>query len=121
MKKSLGKLGEDVAAEYLKKEGYQILDRNYRRPWGEIDIIAKKEKDIIFFEVKTLQKIQGESFLPEESIRVLKKKILIKTARIYLSEKRYPENQNWQIDVIGIEFFEEKKCRLRHTQNAITE
>ena len=47
MKKSLGKLGEDVAAEYLKKEGYQILDRNYRRPWGEIDIIAKKEKDII--------------------------------------------------------------------------
>mgnify|MGYP001089680517 CR=1 FL=1 len=121
MKKSLGKIGEDVAVEYLKKKGYQIIDRNYRRPWGEIDIIAKKGKNIIFFEVKTLKRTRDDSFLPEESIRSNKKRILIRTAKIYLSEHNYPENQNWQIDVVGIEFLEEKKCRLRHTKNAITE
>jgi len=119
--KSLGKIGEDVAVEYLRREGYQILDRNYQRRWGEIDIVAKKGKDIIFCEVKTLKKPREDSFLPEESVRNSKKKSLIKTAKTYLSENKYPENQNWQIDVIGIEFFEEKKCRLRHTKNALTE
>ena len=116
--KSLGQFGEGVATNYLLRNDYKILEKNYKKPWGEIDIVAKKGKDVIFVEVKTLFK--GD-ILPEESVNFQKRKNLIKTARTYLWEKKYPENQNWQIDVIGIEFIEEDKCRLRHTKNAIAD
>ena len=116
--KTLGEIGESVASEYLKKAGYKILERNYRKPWGEIDIIAKKNKKIIFFEVKTIRLIKDKfSFLPEEQVREKKKRNLIKTAKVYLSEKKLPEE--WQIDVIGIEFSCKNKCCLRHTKNAL--
>lgn len=120
MKKRLGKIGEEIATEYLEKEGYKILEKNYKRPWGEIDIIAKEGegKDIVFFEVKTLK--EG-SFLPEESIRFKKRKNLIRAAKLYLLEKNYSPNQPWQIDVIAIEFFKNGKPQVRHTKNAIFE
>lgn len=119
MSKFLGQIGEDIAAQYLQKKGYKILERNYKKPWGEIDIIVKKGKDIVFVEVKTLSPTTG--FLPEEQVTFKKKKILIRTAKLYLAEKRYPANQNWQIDVIGIEMKDTNKCLLRHTKNAIGE
>jgi len=118
MSKTLGQIGESIAAQYLQNKGYKILEQNYRKPWGEIDIIAKKGKDIIFVEVKTLS---NNKFLPEEEVTFKKKKILIRTAKLYLAEKRYPANQNWQIDVIGIEMINDKKFKLRHTKNAIAE
>jgi len=57
--KKIGKLGEDIGVKYLKNKGYKILDRNFEKrvvsmKFGEIDIIAKKDKTIIFCEVKTL-------------------------------------------------------------------
>jgi putative endonuclease len=112
--KPLGQIGEDIAVEYLKKQGYKILERNYKKPWGEIDIIAKKKKKIIFFEVKTLKDCV---FLPEESITQSKKIALKRTAEIYVKEKK--NYLDWQIDVIGIEFTAENRCCLRHTENAI--
>jgi putative endonuclease len=118
MCKSLGQIGEDIAAQYLQKKGYKILERNYKKPWGEVDIIAKKNRDIVFVEVKTLS---NNKFLPEEEITIQKKKNLIRTANLYLSEKRYPDEQNWQIDVIGIEMKNNKRCHLRHTRNAISD
>ncbi len=117
MSKSLGQIGENIAAQYLQKKGYIILEQNYKKPWGEIDIIVKKGKDIIFVEVKT---VSNNNFLPEEEITPRKKKILIRTAKLYLAEKRYPADQDWQIDVIGIEM-KDNKCLLRHTENAIGE
>ncbi|HOA47766.1 MAG TPA: YraN family protein [Candidatus Paceibacterota bacterium] len=118
MSKSLGQIGENIAAQYLQKKGYIILEQNYKKPWGEIDIIVKKGKDIIFVEVKT---VSNNNFLPEEEITPRKKKILIRTAKLYLAEKRYPADQDWQIDVIGIEMKDNNKCLLRHTENAIGE
>ncbi|MEK7647242.1 MAG: YraN family protein, partial [Patescibacteria group bacterium] len=50
-KKFIGALGENVAAKYLIKNGYAVMDRNFRRPWGEIDIIAQKSGIIHFIEV----------------------------------------------------------------------
>ena len=123
MTKSLGQVGEDIAAQYLQKKGYKIIERNYRKPWGEIDIITEKDKNIVFVEVKTLWQDQGvdNKFLPEENVTFQKKKKLIRTTKMYLWEKKCSENQTWQIDVIGIEFTDDKKCRLRHTKNAITD
>jgi len=119
--KSLGQLGEEIATKYLSKKGYKILDRNYRKPWGEIDIIAEREGVIVFVEVKTVKINQEEENpLPEENVNFFKKNRLIKTADTYLLDKHCSLSQGWQIDVIGIEFFEKNKCRLRHTKNAVT-
>lgn len=112
--KFLGQVGEEIAIEYLKENNYKILEKNYKRPWGEIDIIAQKDKKIIFFEVKTLKRC---GFLPEESITQKKKIILQRTAEIYIQEKKISLER--QIDVIGIEFIAKDRCFLRHTENAI--
>lgn len=119
--KSLGEIGEEVAAKYLSKKGYKILNKNYRKPWGEIDIIVEKRGIVVFVEVKTIKVNQGQdSSLPEENVNFFKKEKLIRTSETYLLEKDYPEDQEWQIDVVGIEFMEKNKCRLRHTENAVT-
>lgn len=118
---NLGKLGEEIAQKYLKKQGYKILDRNYKKPWGEIDIVAKEDQEIVFFEVKTLN--LNPDLLPEESIREKKKKSLIKTARTYLLEKRLPPDQSWRIDAISLQATSLSqgplKFHLRHTKRAI--
>ena len=53
IKRQVGDFGEEITAEYLEKNGYRILDRNYSKPFGEIDIIAIKDDLIAFVEVKT--------------------------------------------------------------------
>lgn len=50
----IGRLGEELAGKFLMKRGYKIVDRNYRRPWGELDIIAEKKGKIHFVEVKSM-------------------------------------------------------------------
>jgi Holliday junction resolvase-like predicted endonuclease len=52
----IGQLGEDLAVRYLEKEGFRIVDRNYRRPWGELDIVAEKKGRIYFVEVKSVSR-----------------------------------------------------------------
>jgi putative endonuclease len=64
--KELGNLGEKIAQDYLKKKKYRILAQNFKRKWGEIDIVAKKQGKIIFVEVKTISKKYG--FSPEDEI-----------------------------------------------------
>ena len=119
--RSLGQLGEEIAGKYLRKNGYKILDKNYRKPWGEIDIITEKEGVFVFIEVKTIMLNQDENpSLPEENVDFFKKNRLIRTAETYLLDKHCLLSQEWQIDVIGIEFFKKNKCRLHHTKNAIT-
>ena len=73
-----GKLGEDAACKYLKKQNYQILERNYRKRYGEIDIIAQKSNKLIFAEVKTRS---GERYgTPSEAVTFSKQQKIIKTA-----------------------------------------
>lgn len=123
--KQLGILGEQIAEDYLKNKGYQILDKNYssRVPGnpqkGEIDIIAKKNDIISFIEVKTLSLAQGESFSPEEKVDFSKQRKLVKTAESWLMKKKIPLNIKWQIDVIAIELNSNKKAKINHFENAI--
>ena len=55
-KQKTGQMGEDLACQYLEKSGYKVIDRNYLKKWGEIDIVTKKDKKIHFVEVKTVSR-----------------------------------------------------------------
>jgi len=120
IKRKLGDLGEKIAVDYLKSRGYKILERNFKKPWGEIDIIAQKNKDLIFIEVKTRAFPQGDSPYPEASVYSLKQQKLIRAAQSYLLEKKYPPEISWQIDVIAIELNQQtRKADLKHIKNAV--
>jgi len=67
----LGFLGENIAARHLEQKGYEIITKNYRKPWGEIDIIAKKHDIITFVEVKANQSF-SQAFDPENRVNFQK-------------------------------------------------
>jgi len=115
-RKQTGKLGENIAVEYLKKKKYRILARNWQNKWGEIDIVAKRKKRIVFVEVKTLQNAQN--FLPEDQIDEKKKRQLVKMAQIYLLQNKLSLGIPHQIDVIAIELTDEEP-KIRHLENTL--
>lgn len=85
LKKAIGNLGEDIAVKYLKKNKYKILERNFRKRYGEIDIIAQKDGYTVFVEVKTRT---NEKFgRPCDAVDSFKAKKIIKTSMLYLGEK----------------------------------
>jgi putative endonuclease len=106
--KELGNLGEDLACEYLVKNGYKILGRNYRINFGEIDIIAQKkpklfaksDKAIHFVEVKTLS--GNSSFNPEDRVDYKKQNKYKRLAEIWLSKNKLPEDIPYQIDIAAV-------------------
>ncbi len=100
-KQKIGQIGEQIAENYLRKNKFLIIGRNYRKPWGEIDLIAQKGKSLHFIEVKT----QIADFVnrPEDKVDWRKQKRIKRAALAYLSEKRYPPDQEWQIGVIAVE------------------
>lgn len=115
-----GKYGEDLAEEFLKKKGYRILERNFKKLWGELDIIAEIEGEIIFIEVKAQNKNNRFFIRPEENITFFKQKQLIKSARGYLAFKRKLDNK-WRIDVVAVELGDGGDFDIRHIKNAVTE
>lgn len=128
--REIGKLGEKIAENYLKKKGYQILDKNYsfRIPGnpqkGEIDIVARKEDLITFFEIKTLIERWGRTPLiplisPEEKVNFSKQRKLIKTAESWLMKKKIPLNSKWQIDILAIEIIQ-GRVKISHFENSVS-
>lgn len=74
-------IGEDLAYEFLKKKSYRIIERNFRKGYGEIDIVCIKDKTLVFIEVKT--RTSDAYGTPIEAISYYKLKSLIKTAEFY--------------------------------------
>ena len=109
-----GKEGEKIAAEYLKKNGYQIIEINYRCPIGEIDIIAKEKNDLVFVEVKTRKSI--ELGYPEQAVGMRKQKKMSQLALWYL-QKRKIADTNARFDVVAITLIPEKN-EVKLIQNA---
>ena len=110
MKKELGQRGENIAARYLKQQGYKILTRNYRSRHGEVDIICTQDRVIVFVEVKTRTGISFGS--PEDSITRTKQEHIRKVALVYLESFPQPFNE-MRFDVIGI-IIEGDKPRINH-------
>lgn len=113
----LGFFAEEYAAKFLELRNYEIIDHNYRKPWGEIDIIAQKEGILIFVEVKANKK-EVAGFEPETRAGWQKMRKVHRTARTYLAEKKYDPEQKWQIDVISITFDKDRgMAKIRHYKN----
>ena len=112
----IGKKGENLAISYIENKGYKIIIRNYHSKFGEIDIIAKKEKYIVFIEVKTRNTSTKLSAF--EAVDKFKQKKIIKTAMIYLIENNVTLQPKF--DVIAI-LFDKKICKIKeinHIKNA---
>jgi putative endonuclease len=100
-----GAQGEMIAIQFLVKRGYKLVSQNYRKPWGEIDIIAEKNNILHFFEVKTVVEKQNKFsremvYMPEELAHSSKLQKVARTALLYMQEKR--DEREFQIDVIGV-------------------
>lgn len=126
-KQTVGNIGEELAVRFLEERGYEIIDRNYRKKWGEIDIVAEKENVIHFVEVKALTWQPGcqvatglPEYSPEANIRLWKKLRLSRAIRTYLLDHKIPDEQEFQVDIMAIFLdFERKKARIRFIGNVI--
>ena len=115
-RKEVGNKGEKLAAKFLKRKGYKIIQRNYKCKLGEIDIIAEQDRTIVFVEVKTRR--TQEFGPPQYAITAAKKRQISSVALLYIREKKFVE-QSCRFDVIGITFPpESRKPRIEHIQNA---
>jgi putative endonuclease len=122
MKKSeIGKIGEEKACEFLIKNGYEVLERNYWQKFGEIDIIAKAgDQTLAFIEVKTLLIKCGSAFSPEDNLTTQKYRNVKRMGEFFAAGHDYliNEKRGWRIDLIAVEFFDEKEeFILRHYEN----
>lgn len=116
-RKQTGDSGEDKACAFLVKNGYSILERNYRTRQGEIDIIVQKGNFLVFVEVKTLP--NGNSELLSHVLNSRKQKRIIKTAKCFLAIHRQYSNSYIRFDVIVLDTpgFPE----VYHIENAFAE
>lgn len=139
-KRKLGDLGENIACDYLTRHGFEIMDRNYLRKWGELDIVAKKKDIIHFVEVKsvscvTLQEnvthppapdkegregvTSKDSYRPEENVHPWKLKRLSRAIQTYILEKRL-DDREFQLDIVTVKIDQiNHKARVELIENVI--
>jgi putative endonuclease len=98
-RQSLGKLGEELAARHLVERGFTILARNHRTPVGELDIVARDRRHLLFVEVKTRR---GTAFgVPAEAVGARKQRQILRAAQWYLTSRCFPELQP-RFDVVAV-------------------
>ena len=125
-KQLLGKLGEDIAADYLEKNGYRIVRRTQRFGKNELDIVCEDDDFIVFVEVKTrscLYPESGDFGIPSRAVDEGKRKNTVKASRDYLAQNYI--NKQPRIDVIEVYMLEQKSefktptvLRVNHIRNA---
>ncbi|MEK7104909.1 MAG: YraN family protein [Patescibacteria group bacterium] len=130
----IGELGENIAVRFLVKHGFSILDRNYTKKWGEIDIIAQKDNKLYFIEVKSVSRETLNTFIPksyndsddryehrpEDNMHPWKLKRLSRTIQTYLLSKNVPDEKEWQVDLLVVYICQkEKKARVKVVSDII--
>ena len=101
-----GEIGENIAVKFLVKHGFSILERNYTKKWGEIDIVAEKDSKLYFIEVKsvsceTLSPEVIDKYRPEENMHAWKIKRLARAIQTYILSKKLDEGE-WQVDLLVV-------------------
>jgi putative endonuclease len=113
LKKLLGREGEDLAARFLMKQGYRILERNYCTRSGEIDLVALHDGVVVFVEVKTRT---SDAFgAPELAVNSLKQQRMVKAALAYIKQRKLHQVP-CQFDVVAITTTAERE--VEHIRNA---
>ena len=125
----IGEIGENTACKFLMKHGFKIIERNYTKKWGEIDIIAKKFSKIYFFEVKTLsfpdielvsQETLNSTYRPEDNINDLKIKRLSRAIQTYILDRKVSGETKWQFDLITVYLdLAKKKAKVGRIEDII--
>ena len=123
-----GQVGESVAEKWLIKKDFSIIERNYRRKWGEIDILAEKDNVLHFVEVKTVSrrsfggKFEQEinNYRPEDNMHPWKLRRLQRAVQTYLLEKYRSREPKWQFDLVCVFLDQEKKvAKVRFIGNLV--
>ena len=116
-RQKLGSWGETLAAEYLARKGYTVLESNVRTPHGEIDLVTQQGVATVFVEVKTRSSTAYGP--PESAITSTKQAHLLAAAQAYL--QTHPELEgDWRIDVIAIRRRKGMKPEIVHFENAVS-
>ena len=116
-KQKIGEIGEDIACTFLIKQGFIILERNYTKKWGEMDIVGRKDNKIYFFEVKSTS---IENYRPEDNMHPWKVKRLSRTIQTYLLERKIPKNMDWQFDLLAVFLnFGKREAKVKRIENVI--
>lgn len=136
-KRKLGDIGENIACDFLKIRGFEIIERNYLRKWGEIDIITKKSGVIHFIEVKSVSRVtldepvthgtldesalrlrSGRGYRPEDNMHPWKLKRLSRAMQTYLLDRKL--DCDWQLDLVTVKINQQnRKARVEIIENVI--
>lgn len=111
---SIGRWGEQAAADYLCQRGYSITGHNIRTPYGEIDLIAQKDGQVVFVEVKA--RTSSTFGPPEVAVTPRKQAHMLACAEHYAQQN---EIDHWQIDVVAVERVK-GKTEITHFENAVS-
>ncbi len=113
---ALGQRAEALAAGYLEQRGYTIVVRNWRRPEGELDLVAMSDGACIFVEVRS--RTGTERGHPLETVNASKRARVLRAARMYLDEEK-PQATEFRFDVIGVTFSpDDSPPEIVHIQDA---
>ena len=124
----IGEIGEKIAEMFLVKHGYHILEKNFTRKWGEIDIVCQRNGVLHFVEVKSVSRENFEFdvthetdvFRPEENMHYGKIRKLHRTMETYLIEKHVPHETVWQLDLACVYLdHTQKKGKVKHIKNVV--
>ena len=124
----IGEVGENITVKFLMKHGFSILDRNYTKKWGEIDIVAEKENKLYFIEVKSVSRpdlgnVSQETldqYNPEDNMHPWKLKRMSRTIQTYLLNKKITDEKEWQVDLLVVFLdIKNKKARIKVVEDII--
>ena len=122
-----GEIGENIAVKFLMKHGFSILERNYTKKWGELDIVAEKDKRIYFVEVKSVSRnnLTGvtretlDAYRPEDNMHPWKLKRLSRAIQTYILSRKL-DDREWQLDLLVVFLdIENKKAKIKVVSNII--
>ncbi|MGQ9887047.1 MAG: YraN family protein [Aggregatilineales bacterium] len=112
----LGRLGEQIAAQYLMQRGYTLLASNWRCKNGEIDLVAQRDSGIVFVEVRTRRAASVDPAF--ESITPRKRERLLAAIHAYLAETGL-ENENWRVDIIAVAIRHSRPPVVEHLEDGL--
>jgi putative endonuclease len=119
-----GEIGEEIVVKNLINKGFRVIERNYTRKWGEIDIIAEKDSVLHFIEVKSITvrdmfSHETSFYRPEDNMHSLKLIRLRRVLETYITEKDIPENKEWQFDLACVYLIGEKVEKIEWVRDII--